>query len=49
LPASAAIVFAVAYRLAFPIVGAAVCFAVWLAGIHQGVVVPTARSRTSGA
>jgi uncharacterized membrane protein YeiH len=33
------------HGLAFPIVGAAVCFAIRPAGIHYGVNVPTARQR----
>jgi uncharacterized membrane protein YeiH len=37
-----------AHGLAFPIVGAAVCFAIRLAGIQWDVNVPAARSRASG-
>ena len=36
-----------AHRLAFPIFGAAVCFAIRLTGIRWDVNVPTARSRSA--
>jgi len=38
-----------AHGLAFPIIGAALCFAIRLAGVHWDVNVPAARSRPSGA